>query len=285
MMATGMSLPVFCAVLAAAFMHAGWNAVAKLRLEPILTMALISASAGLFALPASLWFGWPQAAAWPWLAGSILLHLGYYIALAEAYRHGDMGQVYPIARGSAPLLTACASLLVLQEALAPLAALGIGILCAGVALMAFAKAGGQRLSRAALVHALLTGALISGYTLVDGLGARAAGDPHAYAAALFVIDAIPLPVFVLWTRGRDVLRSVRGLMVPGLGGGALALGSYWIAIWAMTVAPIPLVAATRETSVLFAMLISVIVLKEPLLLSRTAAVVIIVAGVVAMRLA
>ena len=121
--------------------------------------------------------------------------------------------------------------------------------------MAFAKAGGQRLSRAALAHALLTGALISGYMLVDGLGARAAGDPHAYAAALFVIDAIPLPVFVLWTRGRDVLRSVRGLMVPGLGGGALALGSYWIAIWAMTVAPIPLVAATRETSVLFAMLI------------------------------
>jgi drug/metabolite transporter (DMT)-like permease len=280
-----MSLPVFGAVLAAAFMHAGWNAAAKLRLEPILTMALISASAGLFALPASLWFGWPGAASWPWLAGSILLHLGYYIALAEAYRHADMGQVYPIARGSAPLLTACASLLLLQEALAPIAALGIAILCAGVALMAFAKVGGQGPSRTALGHALLTGTLISGYTLVDGLGARAAGNPHAYAATLFVIDAIPLPVFVLWTRGRGILSSVKGLALPGLGGGGLALGSYWIAIWAMTVAPIPTVAATRETSVLFAMLISVVVLKEPLLLSRIAAVIVIVAGVVTMRLA
>lgn len=280
-----MSLPVFTAVLAAAFMHAGWNAVAKLRLEPILTMALISASAGLFALPALVWFGWPASASWPWLAGSILLHLGYYIALAEAYRHADMGQVYPIARGSAPLLTACASLLLLHEAVAPLAALGITVLCAGVALMALAKGNGRHLSRTALGFAILTGALISGYTLVDGLGARAAGNPHAYASALFVVDAVPLPLYVLWTRGNDALRSIRGLAFHGLGGGALALGSYWIAIWAMTMAPIALVAATRETSVLFAMLISVVVLKEPLLASRTAAVIVILAGVVAMRLA
>ena len=282
---TGMSLPVFAMVLAAACMHAGWNAAAKLNLEPILTMALISASAGLFALPALVWFGWPVAAAWPWLAGSIVLHLGYYVALAEAYRHADMGQVYPIARGSAPLLTALASLAVLREPVAPLAAAGIVVLCAGVALIALAKGGARPLGRTGLGLALLTGILISGYTLVDGLGARAAGDPHAYAAALFVIDAVPLPLYVLWTRGRGVLGLARGLAWPGLGGGLLALGSYWIAIWAMTVAPIALVAATRETSVLFATLIAVVLLKEPLVAARAVAAVIIVAGIATMRLA
>ncbi|GJE58713.1 EamA family transporter [Methylobacterium trifolii] len=284
MNATGMSLPVFAAVLAAACMHAGWNAAAKLRLEPILTMALISASAGLFALPALIWFDVPVAASWPWLAGSIVLHLGYYVALAEAYRHADMGQVYPIARGGAPLLTGLASLLVLHEAVAPLAVLGIAILCAGVTLMAFAKGGKKPLSRAGLGFSALTALLICGYTLVDGLGARAAGDPHAYAAALFVVDAVPLPLFVLWTRGTGVLRLARGLALPGLGGGLLALGSYWIAIWAMTVAPIALVAATRETSVLFATLIAVVFLKEPLVATRAVAALIIVAGITTLRL-
>lgn len=280
----GMSLPVFGAVLAAACMHAGWNAAAKLRLEPILTMALISASAGLFALPVLLWFGVPAAPSWPWLAGSVVLHLAYYVALAEAYRHADMGQVYPIARGSAPLLTALASLAILRETVPPAALLGIGILCAGVTLMAFARGGGSPIGRTGLGFALLTGALICGYTLVDGLGARAAGDPHAYAAALFVIDGAPLPLFVLWSRGTGVLARARGLALPGLGGGLLALGSYWIAIWAMTVAPIALVAATRETSVLFATLIAVILLKEPLVAARALAAVIIVAGIATMRL-
>lgn len=278
-----MSAAVFAAVLAAACMHAGWNALVKLRLEPILTMALIAAAAGLIALPALVWLGLPPPAAWPWLCGSIVLHLGYYVALTEAYRQGDMGQVYPIARGSAPLLTTLASLIVLGEPVAPLAAGGVAILCLGVGLMAFGSRS-RRLEPRALAFAGLTALMICGYTLVDGIGARVAGDAHAYAAALFVVDGIPLAAFVLWRRGTGVLRQIRGVAVPGLVGGLFSLGSYWIAIWAMTVAPIPLVAALRETSVLVAALISVTILREPLLAARAVAALVILVGIAALRL-
>lgn len=280
-----MSPSVFAAVLAAAFMHAAWNAVVKVRLEPILTMALITASAGLVALPAMIVLGLPAPVSWPWLFGSIVLHLGYYIALTEAYRHADMGQVYPIARGGAPLLTTLASLIVLREPVAPLAAGGIAILCIGVGLMAVSRGHGEPLRRKALGYAALTALTISGYTIVDGIGARASGDPHAYSAALFVIDGVPLIAFVLWRRGRAALREMRQVILPGFAGGVFSLGSYWIAIWAMTVAPIPLVAATRETSVLFATLIAVTVLKEKLVAPRAVAALVIVLGIAAMRLA
>jgi drug/metabolite transporter (DMT)-like permease len=278
-----MSPAVFAAVLAGACMHAGWNAMVKLRLEPILTMALITAAAGVIALPALAWFGLPRFEAWPWLLGSILLHLGYYVALTEAYRHADMSQVYPIARGSAPLLTMLVSVVILREAVAPLAGLGILLLCAGVGLIALSRGKGQRLRPQALAYAGLTALLICGYTLVDGIGARVAENPHAYSAALFVVDGIPLLLFVLWRRGRAVLEPMRRVLVPGLIGGLLSLGSYWIAIWAMTVAPIALVAALRETSVLFATLIAVIVLKEQWIPARAAAAILIVAGIAAMR--
>ncbi|GJE41000.1 EamA family transporter [Methylobacterium soli] len=280
-----MSPAVFAAVLAGACMHAGWNAMVKLRLEPILTMALITAAAGVIALPALAWFGLPRFEAWPWLLGSILLHLGYYVALTEAYRHADMSQVYPIARGSAPLLTMLVSVVILREAVAPLAGLGILLLCAGVGLIALSRGKGQRLRPQALAYAGLTALLICGYTLVDGIGARVAENPHAYSAALFVVDGIPLLLFVLWRRGRAVLEPMRRVLVPGMIGGLLSLGSYWIAIWAMTVAPIPLVAATRETSVLFAVLICVTILKEPLPATRATAALLVVVGVAAMRLA
>src|SRR5215217_3607902 len=109
---TTMSPSVFAAVLAAAAMHAGWNAVLKVRLEPFLAMTLITGAAGIVCIPLLIVFGWPRAEAWPWLIGSIVLHLAYYVALTEAYRRADMSQIYPIARGSAPILTASASLIV-----------------------------------------------------------------------------------------------------------------------------------------------------------------------------
>src|SRR5918998_926534 len=159
----------FAAVLAAAAMHAGWNAVLKVRLEPFLAMTLITGSGGVAAVPLLIIFGWPKAEAWPWLIGSVVLHLGYYIALTEAYRRADMGQIYPIARGGAPFLTATASLLLLGEPLSLQGALGIAVLGSGIVLISFADRSRQaRLDPAALGYALLTAAIISGYTLVDG---------------------------------------------------------------------------------------------------------------------
>ncbi len=276
---------VFGAVLAAAAMHAGWNAVLKVRLEPFVAMTLITASAGVVAIPLLVVTGWPKAEAWPWLIGSIVLHLAYYIALTEAYRRADMSQVYPIARGGAPLLTASASLFLVQEPISLQAGLGIALLASGVALMSLRGARKHEpLDRAAVGFALATAVIICGYTLVDGLGARVAGDPHAYSAALFVIDGVPIVLLALWRLGLSGLKPMLRFAGPGLAGGAMSLGSYWIAIWAMTVAPIALVAALRETSVLFAAAIAVVILKEPFGPIRATAAALMVSGIILIRL-
>jgi drug/metabolite transporter (DMT)-like permease len=276
---------VFGAVLAAAAMHAGWNAFLKLRLEPLAAMTLIAACSGLVSAPFLAWFGWPRAEAWPWLAASLVLHVGYYITLTEAYRRADMSQVYPIARGGAPLLTAAASLLILREPVSFQAAIGIGILGAGVALMSLRGSRKQQaIDPAAIAFALATAVIICGYTLVDGIGARRAADPHAYAAALFVIDGVPLLLFLIWRDGFAGVTPLARFAGPGLIAGTLSFAAYWIAIGAMTVAPIALVGALRETSVLFAAAIGVVFLKEPFGPIRAAAACLIVAGLLLIRL-
>jgi drug/metabolite transporter (DMT)-like permease len=280
-----MSSGVFAAVLAAAALHAGWNAFLKVKLEPFLAMTLITGAGGLVGVPLLIAFGFPRLEAWPWLIGSVVIHLGYYFALSEAYRRADMGQIYPIARGAAPLLTAAAAVGLLHEPITFQAACGIAVLGCGITLIAFL---GRRRQAAfdpvAIGFALLTAVIVCAYTLVDGIGARVAGDPHAYSAALFVIDGIPLVLVALWMRGFAGLKPMREFLGRGIVGGAMSLGAYWIAIWAMTVAPIALVAALRETSVLWASLIAVVFLKEPFVGARAAAAVLIVAGVVLIRL-
>ena len=279
-----MSATVFAAVIAAAAMHAGWNALLKVRLDPFLSMVLVTSCSALAALPLLAAFGWPRAEAWPWLLASLAIHLGYYGTLTGAYRRADMSQVYPIARGGAPLLTAVASATLLQEPVGALPSLGVAVLASGVLLMSL-RGGriGTAFDPAAVAFALATALVICGYTIVDWVGARRAEDPHAYAAALFVLGGIPLPLVALWQRGISGVRPALGFLLPGAAGGVLSLGAYWIAIWAMTVAPIALVAALRESSVLFAALIAVVVLKEPLTRIRMIAAALILAGLVLIR--
>jgi drug/metabolite transporter (DMT)-like permease len=272
------------AVLAAAAMHAGWNAVLKTTLEPLMAMALVAIGSTLVALPLLALLGLPDARSWPWLVGSVVVHVSYYTALAEAYRRADMGQMYPVARGTAPLLTALVSGAILTEHLSGRATLGIVLLTGGVALMSLlGRRKGHPLDHRALGFAALTAASITAYTICDGLGARAAGDPHAYSAALFTVNSLPLSLIVLWKRGAGPLWQLRRHALRGLAAGAMSLGSYWIAIWAMTRAPMAIVAALRESSVLFASLISVIILKEPLVPIRIIAALAIVAGLVLLR--
>ncbi len=278
-----MTTGVFLAVLLAAAMHAGWNAVLKVRLEPFVAMTMVTGLAGLVGLPFLIALGLPKAEAWPWLFASVVIHLAYYLFLSEAYRQADMGQVYPIARGGAPLLTAFVSFFLVREPFGAAAGVGIAILGAGIALMSL-RGKGAHFDRRAVGFALLTSVVICGYTIVDGMGARIAGDPHAYSAALFVFDAIPLPLYLLWRRGSAPFAKMRYFLVPGFAGASMSLAAYWIAIWAMTVAPIALVAALRETSVLFAMLIAVLFLKEPLVPARGVAALLIVAGIVIIKL-
>jgi drug/metabolite transporter (DMT)-like permease len=278
---------VFAAVLFAAACHAGWNAAIKRGLEPLATTVLISLGATLVALPALPIAGLPQPAAWPWVIASVLIHLVYFAALAESYRAGDMGQVYPIARGSAPLLTALASPWMVGERIGTVAWLGILLLVAGVLLLSLR--GGrdlQKLDRRAVGFALFTAVTISAYSLVDGTGARAAGpgNANAYSVALFIGIGPVMVIYALVRSGAGIFPAMTAHWKTGLAGGALQLGSYGIAIWAMTVAPIAIVAALRETSVLFGAIIATVFLKEPLRASRIVAAVMIVCGLILIRL-
>lgn len=257
----------------------------KLGLEPLEAMVLINGAAAVVALPFLFWTGWPRAESLPWLAASVAVHLGYYFALAEAYRRADMSQVYPVARGSAPLLTALISVFFLHEPVTPLGGGGIAMLALGIFVMSLKSArDAAHMDRKALMFAGLTAVTICLYTLSDGSGARIAGDPAAYSAALFVIDGLALTLFTLWLKGARWFAPMLRHKTAGLAGGAMSCAAYSIAIWAMTVAPIPLVAAVRETSVLFGAAIAVVILKEPLRANRILAALFIVAGLVMIRL-
>jgi drug/metabolite transporter (DMT)-like permease len=280
-----MPLSVFLAVLFAAALHAGWNSLVKIRLDPFLAMTLITCACGFIALPALGLTGLPETAAWPWIFASIVVHLGYYLSLAQAYRLADMMQIYPIARGAAPLMTTAVSLVTVRDPISPGAVIGVALLALGVLMVALA---GHRKfappSSVAILCALTTAATICAYTIIDGVGARKAGDPGAYAAALFALDAYPMLAICLWRQGVAGTKAMLGFLAPGFAGGAMSFAAYWIAIWAMTVAPIALVASVRETSVLFGGIIAVVFLKEPATPIRMIAAALILFGLAFMRL-
>lgn len=276
---------VFLAVLFAALCHAGWNALIKVGLDPLSTTTLIAIGSGLVALVLVPFAGMPAAASWPWLIASVLIHLIYFAALIESYRTGDLGHVYPIARGSAPLMTATATTVLIGEHLSALGWGGIVALVAGVFLLS--AHGGRALAkidRRAVGFALITALTICAYSVVDGIGARASGNSNAYTLWMFVGSALVLVPYALYRDGREVIPAMRFYWRRGLAGGAMQLLSYGIAIWAMTVAPIAIVATLRETSVLFGAAIAVVVLKEPLRPVRIAAALLIVCGLVLIRL-
>ncbi len=278
-----MELHVFIAVLAAAAFHAGWNAMLKLKLEPLLAISLIAAASGLVMTPLLLYCGLPAAGAWPYIVTSLLVHLLYYVALGEAYRTGELSQVYPIARGSAPLITALGGWLWLGEALSVMSCLGVVILASGILLLSM-RGGLAAFDMRAVGFALLTACTISAYTLADGIGAREGGTTLAYIVWLFVLDGTMMVAFGLWRFGHAFTREIVQSWPLIAGGGALSAAAYAIAIWAMTVAPIALVAALRETSVLFAAALGVALLREPILASRIVAAVLVVVGMIMLRL-
>ena len=276
---------VFLAVLFAAACHAGWNALIKVGLDPLSTTTLISVGSGIVALAFSPFVGAPAWAAWPWLAASIVIHLVYFASLIESYRTGDLGQVYPIARGSAPLMTAAVTSIFVGEKLSALGWAGIAALVGGVLLL---SARGARhlaeIDRRAIGFALFTALIICAYSVVDGIGARLSANPNGYSVWLFVGIAVVMVPYALYRDGRDVIPAMQRFWLRGFAGGALQVLSYGIAIWAMTVAPIAIVATLRETSVLFGAVIAVVILKEPLRAVRVMAACLIVCGLVLIRL-
>lgn len=280
-----MDLVVFLAVLAGAAMHAGWNALVKTGLDRTTSIFLLALIQGLLSLALLPLFAVPSAPSWPWIAASALLHSGYKIFLIRAYAHGDMSQVYPLARGSAPLIVAVAGVFVLAE---PLTATRFAAVCAiglGVMLMSSRLGGGSAaMPGKALVFALGTAAFTASYTLVDGIGAQRSGTASGFTLWMFMGDGMLMALYALLVRGRGLFAAMRRNLAGGVAAGVLSLGSYWIAIWAFTQAPIAVVAALRETSVLFAMLIAVFWLGEKAGPQRWAAAALILAGIVMTRL-
>jgi len=276
------------AVMCGAVLHASWNALVKSAGDKTLDTALVHFLGSLVALPFMLWVGLPRPESWPFIAASLVIHIGYYIALAGAYEHGELGMTYPIMRGFAPLLVALASGALIGEVPSPAAWLGIVGITLGVALVGLAHPGEALHHGKALAFAFANAGIIAVYTVVDGLGVRSSGDALRYVLILFVLDGWPYPLMVWWRRGsagrREILRYARRRWPLAALGGAASIGSYAIALWAMTRAPVASVAALRETSVLFAALLGTWLLKEKFGLQRAVGTAVVVAGVMALRL-
>lgn len=257
-----MSLEVTLLILLAALFNAGWNALIKVSGDRIAVMAVVTLLGSLVSCLALPFVTMPDPASWPLLALAILLHTGYHFALPMAYNHGDLGQVYPIARGSAPLLVALGAAVFAGEVLGTVPLFGIVFLAVGVMALAFDRRAGLTRNPRAVFLALATGVFIAAYTLADGLGARQAGSALGFAVCLTIGDGLlTFLIAVLW-KARAIGEVARTSLGHAALAGGMQVGAYWIIIWAMAFAPLGMVSALRETSVLFAALISTFILKE-----------------------
>jgi len=279
-----MSAIVFAAVLCGAALHASWNAIVKGGSDKLLSTALIAASSAVIALAVLPFLAPPARASWPYLAASAILQIVYFALVAAAYRATDMSRAYPLMRGLAPSLVAVFGALVLGQHLPPAGWLGVALVSAGVFAMAFAVTGGVAGSRRGTAFALANAAVIACYTLVDGAGVRVSGSAVAYSMWLFVL-ALPLVGWALLARRAAFVAFARANLWRGVVGGIGNLGSYAIALWAMTRAPVAMVAALRETSILFGLAIAAVYLGERLGPTRVVAAALIVLGAVTLRLA
>lgn len=276
-----MSTPVLLAVLAAAAMHAVWNALVKHGGDPTLRLAIVALTGTVLALPALPFVAPPMAAAWPWLVASVALHFGYYIALALSYRLADLSFAYTLARGAAPPLVALGGALA-GDHLTPAELLALALICAGIlALVLVGRSAGD--NRRGIGAALLCGALIAAYTLCDGLGVRASRSPLGYILWLFVLDGLAFGSAVLWQRRTRLGQELPTVVAPAAAGGALSITAYGIVVWAMSVAPMALVSGVRETSVVLAALIGTGLLGEARAAPRIAAATLVGLGLVALR--
>jgi drug/metabolite transporter (DMT)-like permease len=265
-------------VLLAAAMHAGWNVLVKSSGDALVNMTLIMTMAGAIALCATPFVSFPNSASWPFLAGSILTHLGYYLFLLLGYRYGDLSLVYPIARGSAPMLVALSAWATVGEALLPAAMLGVIAISGGILSLALDRPLKRRHAWRPVVFGLLTGLTIMGYTLCDGQGVRVAGDKWGYIAWLFVLDVPALLVACLWRRGLGLYSALVERWPIAALGGSLSMAAYGIAIYAMSQTGMAQVAALRETSVIFAAIFSAVILKERFPVRRYGAVALVALG-------
>ena len=271
-------------VLLAALLHAGWNAMAKSGGTPEFSIASYRLVNALWCLPLLFFFPLPLAASWPMLLASILIHTLYYYTLSKSYRSGDLSQVYPLFRGLAPVMVVLGAAWLASEYLAPGAMIGIGLVSAGLISITFTGGAVGKIPGPALRWGLATSVLIAAYTVADGMGVRAAGNPFSYILWLFVFEPIPIG---LWLLARDRAGWFGYMRAkPGkISAGALAAATaYAMVIYAMSVAPMGMVSSLRETSVIFAALIGSLLFREPFGRQRIIAAALVCFGVVLIKI-
>lgn len=278
-----MTLLVFFAVLGAALLHASWNAIVKTGASKQSAMLVLTVGHGLIGAVIVAFHPLPPAHVWPWLMASGMIHTTYQLLLASAYEQGDLSRVYPLARGAAPLLVLVAGSVLLTDHITGPEMAGITLLGLGIVLMArgiFRHGESRRMLPFALGSAVATAA----YSLVDGTGARLSGNVVSYVGWLMIASAVFFVPVLLTLRGPQVLRIPRRGLIWGALASVMSYLAYAIAVWAMTQAPIALVTALRETSILFAVLIGWIVFGERMDRQKAIASGLILTGVIITRL-
>lgn len=274
-----MTLPVTLAVLGAALLHATWNVLVKAGGDKQLETINIALGSGAVGLAVALFVPAPSQASWPWLASSALVHILYFAFLAGAYRWGDLSYAYPVMRGGGPMIVALIGALAFGEVLPLPETIGVLLICAGV--LAFATG---RHDPRATAFALGNAGVIAAYTLIDAQGARLSGAPVSYALWFFALNGLVILLYGVARRGAAVPAYWRANWRRAVFGGSFAVVAYGIALWAMTRAPVALVAVLRETAVIFGAFIAHFVLKEKLTRRRLIATGAVMLGLVALKL-
>ena len=295
-----MPTEIVAIVLVAGLAHASWNALIKSDDDRLVTLGATNAVRFLLCIPIVLALPHPDRASWPYLAASSILHVGYYIFLISAYRFGDLSKVYPLARGLSPLIVAAGAYAFAGERLSPMALVGVAVACTGIASLslgggatparsarghtgALSSAGDgaaqAHTNRRGVVFAAGTAVFIAAYTVTDAMGARLSGHVVSYVAWLSILDGLPMLLAAGVLRRAALAHHLAARAWKSVAGGALQLTAYGLVVWALVLAPMAAVSALRETSVLFAAIIGVKLLGEPLGTHRITAAALVAAGI------
>jgi drug/metabolite transporter (DMT)-like permease len=278
-----MQIEIVLIMLGAALLHAAWNAIIKGGGNALFEAVLKTMGGGVAVCCILPFLPLPDPRSLPYLAASCAIHLGYYTFLGLSYRYVDMSIAYTLMRGTAPLLTSLALVFALGTPLSAGGWLGITLLSSGVLTLSADALRQGGLAWRGCCAALANALIIMCYTLADGYGGRASLHPVSYTCWLFFFNAFPMTLIVSWRYRGEFAAYVRRRWRFGLLGGICSLGSYGIAIWAMTQAPIAMVAALRESSVIFGILLAVVFLGEKATFFRALAVVLVAAGVMCLH--
>jgi drug/metabolite transporter (DMT)-like permease len=277
-----MSIGVFLAVLCAALLHASWNALVKVSADRLVLLAVLKVTTTVVAVASIPFISIPPVEAWPYIASSVVIHTAYFLFLTISYRFGDLSQVYPVSRGAAPLLVAGFAVVVLGETLELQASIALLLISCGIMSLVFSEKGAIGQPKA-VGAALATGCFIAGYTVADGAGARLAQDALSYILWLNVFNGIPIILIAAALRRGELVPQARQVWKGGALSAIISLAAYWIVLWASTQAPLALVAAVREASIVFALLFGAFFLKEKVNLRKVMSVFVTLTGTALLR--